>query len=702
MSSGVLASRIRQTLALGLIVGTFPPAQADELALDGANLNLDIAAVVVVGKRYQPEATTSATKTETPLRDIPQSITLMTDEQIRDQSHLSIGDVVRYIPGVTAHQGENNRDQIILRGNSSSADFFLNGVRDDVQYYRDIYNLERIEVLKGPNAMIFGRGGGGGVINRVTKEAGPAPWREVSLLGGSYENKRIAVDLNQPLDDRFALRLNGMYQDANSFRDFVDLERYAVNPTMTFSPGPDTQLTLGYEYLQDKRMADRGISSFEGRPADVDPSTFYGNPDDSHVRAYVNIATATIEHRSGELETRNRTMFGDYDRFYQNFVPGAVDPTQTLVALTSYNNATKRENIFSQTDLTYPATIGSMSHTLLGGFEFGHQETDNFRNTGFFNDTVTSIMVPYGNPTISTPVTFRQSATDADNHITAKVAAAYIQDQIQLSEHVQFLAGARFDRFELDYENNRDGARLDRTDDLFSPRLGLVIKPVESLSLYASYSVSYLPSSGDQFSSLTSITEGLKPEEFNNYEIGAKWDIGGLALTAAVYQLDRNHTRATDPNDPTRTVLTGSQRTTGFELGLAGNVTDRWQIAGGYAYQDARITSTTTAAPEGAQVGQVPYNSISLWNKYQFLPRFGAGLGVIYRSDMYANISDTVTLPGYTRVDAAAYYTINDRLSLQLNVENLFDKKYFINADSNTNITPGSPRIGLLTVSMNF
>ena len=347
MSSKELISRSSLALAIAIALGQIPIAHADDASTSTPGPN---STVTVIGTRYRPAVVSSATRTATPVRDVPQSITLMTEEQVRDQSFASIGDVVRYVPGVTAHQGENNRDQIILRGNSSSADFFLNGVRDDVQYYRDLYNLERIEVLKGPNAMIFGRGGGGGVINRVTKEAGFEPLQSFSLLAGSYDNKRIAADWNQPLSDQFAVRLNGVYQDAESFRDFVDLERYAANPTMTYALSDDTRITLGYEYLRDYRTADRGITSFQGRPAKVDFDTFYGNPDLSYVRAVANIATATIEHRAGAVNIRNRTMFGDYDRSYQNFVPGAANADATQVALTSYNNATQRENIFSQTD----------------------------------------------------------------------------------------------------------------------------------------------------------------------------------------------------------------------------------------------------------------------------------------------------------------------------------------------------------------
>ena len=236
----------------------------------------------------------------------------------------SIADVVSYVPGITSHQGENNRDQLVIRGNSTSADFFLNGVRDDVQYYRDLYNVDSVEALKGPNAMIFGRGGGGGVINRVTKEAGFKPSREISLQGGSFGNKRFTLDVDQPFSHKVAFRINGLYENSGSFRDHVDLDRYGINPTLTLALGRQTRLTLGYEHLHDHRTADRGIPSFQSRPVDVAISTFFGNPSESPVKADVNLASATFDHQIGSFNIRNRTLFGDYDRSYQNFVPGAV------------------------------------------------------------------------------------------------------------------------------------------------------------------------------------------------------------------------------------------------------------------------------------------------------------------------------------------------------------------------------------------
>jgi len=680
-----------------VLFGTVENFPSGAATADAEGPTIELESIAVTASRaesnnYKVEQSFTATKTNTPLLNVPQSISIVTEEQIKDQQMLGLGEVVRYVPGITAHQGENNRDQIVFRGNSSSADFFLNGVRDDVQYYRDLYNLTRVEVLRGPNAMLFGRGGGGGLINRVLKEAGFIPVREITLQTGSYGNQRATVDVNQPLGATTAFRLNALYEDSGSFRQYVGLRRSAVNPTFTFMPAPDTKITLSYEHLLDARTADRGVTSVQGRPAPVPIGTYYGNPDDSHVRAGVDFLAGTFEHQSGNLTIRNHLLFGDYDRGYQNYVPGAVSPDRTQVTLTAYNNATRRRNLFNQTDLTYAASTGQIRHTLLAGAELGLQLTDNLRNTGYFNNTVTSLLVPYALPTIVTPVTFRQSATDADNHLKTSLAAIYAQDQVEFSPHLQAIVGLRYDSFGLEYHNNRTGENLRRDDGLISPRAGLVFKPVAQASLYANYSVSYLPSSGDQFSSLTTVTQQVKPERFTNHEIGAKWEITPrLALDAAVYRLDRTNTRATDPADPTRIIQTGSTRTDGFEIGLSGSLTRDWSVAGGYAWQDASIRSATTAAPAGARVALVPRHNFALWNKYQVTAKFGVGLGAVYRSAMFAAIDNTVVLPGYTRFDAAAYYVFSPRWRLQANVENFLDRKYYATADSNTNISPGSP-----------
>jgi catecholate siderophore receptor len=699
-------ARFAALLTLALLPG---PAFAQSDSLTRADTTPQVLpAIEVYGKgsaSYGEHRIRTATKTDALLRDVPQSVTVVNRDVIADQRMQGMADVVRYVPGITMGQGEGNRDQPTIRGNNTTSGFFVDGMRDDVQYFRDLYNVERVEALNGPNALIFGRGVAGGALNRVMKSADWTPRRELQLQGGSYGNRRSTLDFGQAVSDRVALRLNAMYENSDVYRNDVGLERYGINPTVTLRLTPRTQVVAGYERFRDDRTADRGIPSFAGAPlAIASPRVFFGDPTLSYADALVNVGSVTFEHTvpSG-LTLRNRSVFADYNKIYQNVFPGAVNEAGTEVQISAYNNATDRRNLLNETELTYRLVTGGLRQTLLGGVAVGRQITDNFRNTGFFNNAATTFSTPLSNPTIAVPITFRQSATDADNHSTATSLSVYGQSQLFLSDHWQALVGLRYERFDVDFVNRRTSEALSRTDDLLSPRAGLLFKPIEPVTLYTSYSVSALPSSGDQFSSLTVTTETLKPEKFKNYEIGAKWDVfDRLALAAAVYRLDRTNTTAPDPADPSRVVQTGSQRTDGFEFSVAGAITPVWQVIGGYSYQDATITSRTAAAQEGATVPLVPRHTLALWNRYQVVPSVGVGVGVIYQDDMFAAIDDAVTLPSFVRVDAAAYYTVNRWLRLQANIENLFDRTYYPTAHSNNNITPGSPRAVRLSVITGF
>lgn len=665
---------------------------------------------------YAAKRSTTATKTDTPLLDTPQSITVITQDQMRDQAVQSLAEAARYVPGVGFTQGEGNREKPTFRGIATTSDFFIDGIRDDVQYYRDLYNIERVEVFKGPNAMIFGRGATGGLINRVTKQPEWNPFIGGSLTLGSYGNKRATIDLNRPVNDQLSFRLNGLYEKSDSYRDGVGLTRSGINPTLSWRTGNKTLVTLGYEHFKDDRIADRGVSSFRGRPVATDPSTFFGNAAGSPTNTSLDAVNIGVEHEfANGIYLRNRTRWSDQDKFYQNVYAGAVNDTGTTVALNAYNNATRRKSIFNQTDLNYTINTGAVKHQLLAGMELGQQDTDNFRNTGFFPGNVRSVNVPLGNPQTFLPVTYSQSATDANNTGVSKVGAVYFQDQIELSRQFQVVAGLRYDSFKVDFTNNRNGQNVKTNDNPVSPRLGVIYKPREDMSLYANYSIGFQPRAGDQLSSLNLTNASLQPEKFKNYEIGAKWDIRpNLAVTAALYRLDRTNVIVLDPADPsnTRTMLSDGQRSDGIELGISGKVTAAWSVAGGYSYTDAKFLADTSATLRaGGAVGSVPRHTIALWNRYDFTPVWGAGAGVIYRSKMYASNEQTATtaapipnvdLPGYTRVDAALFYTINKNLQMQVNVENLFDKKYFINANSNTNITPGSPRAFRVALNARF
>ena len=710
----------RASAAAALFASTVlaAPALANEADAGGAGAEAAEVQdpIVVVGQRdeYGVKSTSTATKTNTDIKDIPQALTVISESQIEDQQLRSIADVLYFVPGATPGTGESNRDQITLRGNSTTADFFVDGIRDDVQYFRDFYNVDRIEVLKGPNAMIFGRGGGGGIVNRVTKRSSLGTHRQLMAAGDSFGGVRFTGDVDQPLGNGVGLRINGMYENGDSFRRHVDLERYAINPTVGIQAGPDTRIDLAYEYLHDRRTTDRGVPSDNRdgggtidnpiKPLDGFDKIFFGDPDESYARADVHVATFAIEHRFAEgLTLRNRTRYGDYDKFYQNIFPNGLsapnqaNPTEvgTQVAMGAYNSRNDRRNLFSQTDLIWENRLGGIDQTLLLGFELGGQKSRNFRQTGSF--ALGDNRFPLTDPTIDADVSYANVGSDADNRTKATVAAIYVQDQIRLSPMFEIVAGLRFDSFKLEVDDfHGAGGEFSRRDELWSPRLGLIVKPTPNLSLYASYSRSYLPQSGDQFSGLALNTETLKPERFDNYELGAKWEpIEGLLATAAIYRLDRTNTRLTDPANPAQFILTGEQRSKGIELGLERSISDNWQVSAGYAWQKAEVTERTSACnPEVApcRVPLVPRHSFSLWSRYDFTTQLGAGLGVIARSKSYASIGNTVKLPGYARVDAALFYKLTDQIEAQVNVENLLGADYFPTAHSDNNIAPGAPR----------
>lgn len=652
---------------------------------------------------YVARATSTATKTNTPLLDIPQAISVVTAEQAADRGSESLGEALQYVPGVSVAQGEGHRDQITIRGQATTADFFVDGVRDDVEYFRDLYNIQAVEILKGASAMAFGRGGGGGVVNRVTKKADGVPIREVTVNTGMYDRKRVSLDVGQSLTSSAAVRLNAMYEDSESFRDFFELERYGINPTAAFALGDRTRLSLSYEHYKDDRTVDRGVPSFNGRPSRGPIETFFGNPDVSFADFEANVATATIEHRTGfGLNIRNHTLFADYDKLYQNIFASSEVVAGSL-SIGGYQDFTDRRSVFNQTDFTYRHDMGGgIRHTLAAGTELSRQETGNGRNEPRFFDPLagpSEITVPFASPTSFAPVFFtnptRLRSTDVD------VVSGYIQDQLEITEYLEIIGGLRFDRFDIDFRNGLNGQTLSRVDEVWSERLGAVFKPVQTVSLYVSMSNSFLPGAGDQFNNLGTVNgETLEPEEFDNREVGFKWEVApSLFFTGAVYTLDRTNQIVTA--GPFSGQQVGLTRTEGGELALTGYVTDDWQISANWGRQFAEVVDGNPA-----QVGKtlpfVPTDVISIWNKYRFTSLLAAGVGVIHQTSSFAALDNAVELPSFTRVDAALFLDLGENWEAQVNVENVLDEEYFASAHNNNNISPGAPRSAYVTVKARF
>jgi catecholate siderophore receptor len=567
--------------------------------------------------------------------------------------------------------------------------------------------------------MIFGRGGGGGVINRVTKRPVANAFISGSGSADTYGAWYVDADISQPLSESVSTRMNAVYEEFRNNRDFYDGRRVAINPTVALSLGGATRIDLGFEYNSDKRTIDRGVpSAVQGsltspsRPLTGVRDTFFGVPGFNVSDFEAKVLNGRVEHRfSDNLTLTSRILYGDYDKLYRNaFAVTPVTPRGGVrsVGLEAYSDPTTRTNLLNQNDLVWTVTTGPVRHVLLAGFEVSDQRTRNQRINGFFGggDIVNGgrrVFVGLADPITVPPVTLRTAANTGYRSVrtNADVTAFYVQDQISIGDHVDVIGGVRRDRFTLNVDDLVAAQSYSRTDTLWSPRVGVVLKPVQPVSIYASYSRSFLPQSGDQFSSLDITSAALEPERFDNYELGLKWDIlPTLNLTAAIYQLDRTNTRAADPNDAARTVLTGAQRSKGFELGLSGAITAQWQISAGYALQDATIRKTTSVAPAGREVPLVTKQQASLWTRYDLTPRLGAGVGVYHQSKSFTSISNTAILPAFTRVDAAAFFKLTPQIEAQINVENLLNSDYFSSAYNDNNIMPGAPTTVRATVRM--
>jgi len=524
-----------------------------------------------------------------------------------------------------------------------------------------------------------------------------------------------------------------MYENSDTFRQYGHLERYGINPTVTLKPDDNTKIKLSYEYFHDERTADRGnpSQSLPGGVTRFNPttpfapngnfSTFFGSPSLNTAQATVQTGMAIIEHDfENGLTVRNGTIAADYKKFYQNVYPtngplaGAVNPADTAVNLGAYQHTTNRDNVFNQTDFIYKTWTGPVFHTVGFGTEFGRQTGVDIRNTGVFpNGTNTIVQNPFA-PTYFGPVNFVHHFTgtntdgvttpDSNSRYALNVQSGYVRDTIEINRGVQLIAGARFDRFDMSATDMNTNRNRNRVDNLVSPQGAIIIKPTDAMSVYTVYSISYLPASGDQFSTLTDGTLILQPQRFENVELGMKWNINPkLLFSTAVYNLNRTNQPIADGNNPGFFFASGSTLTRGIEASLVGQVTAQWQSSLAYAYTDAKITSmTSTTVVPGNRVQLVPYNQFAWWNKYQFTPMWAAALGVIVFGDSFASSDDTVRLPSFVRFDAAVYARIDETWSAQLNVENIFDKGYWASADGNNNISPGQGRTVRLMARAKF
>jgi len=643
-TDNIIIRKILLGSALSLLTNAVAFAQTssdDEIIVIGTYLSID---------------KINAVKTPTPIINVPQSLSIIGEEQIKDQAFTNIGDITRFTPGITISQGEGHRDSIIIRGQQTTADFFQDGVRDDVQYFRPLYNIAQVEILRGSNALLFGRGGTGGIVNRVTKTA--TLGEQFTGFSGSLDTFGAysgSLDLNYTTSENSAVRLNGFYEELNNHRDFFEGTRFGFNPTAKLEVSPQTTLNLSYEYLDDDRIVDRGVPSVNVEnepdiPLEGFDNTFFGSPDNNLTTLQAHILRARVEHDfSGNIRGNVTAQYADYDKRYQNLFAAGFNADTNEITLDGYNDLTDRTNLIFQANLVGEFETGPIGHTVLVGAEYADQDTQNARFDNVFDNNGDGIFdgnevagtpdddqatFAFTDPLVIPAFAFTDLNRNRDSQI--KVFSAYIQDQIDLTDNFKLVLGGRFDSFDIDVldifevDDGNDG-QFSRKDEEFSPRLGLIYKPLENISIYGSYSETFLPRSGEQFLTLNLNNADTEPQGFENLEAGLKWDIRpDLSFTAAIFELDRNNFLTVDTDDVGQLVPVEASLTQGFELQLFGNLTQDWSINAGYAYQDGEVREEGDNN-DGNRTRQTPENTFSLWNNYQVTDKFGIGGGVLSR-----------------------------------------------------------------------
>lgn len=691
------------------------PPQATDIDGDEDEPATGVSEVVITGVR--PLLGDKLPKT---LQNTPQSVTLVTQALMQEQGATRLEDALRNVPGVTLNAGEGaaRGDTVNLRGFSAFNDFFLDGIRDAAVYNRDSFNLEAVEVVKGPSATLFGRGSTGGAINQVSKAPGLSPFAIVTGEVGTNDAYRGTADIDQPIGPNAAIRLNAMGESsAVAERDDVKNRRWGVAPSLAVGLGQPTTVTFSYLHQQEDDVPDAGVPFVDGRPAPVARTNFYGLASD-RTTAQDDIGTARIRHDfSPSLSLADTIRYANYAFDYTFDAPnfGATPPTAAtplssiLVGRDSPSSSGVQTNLTNQLDLTSRFQTGFVTHTLVTGIELARQTNDLDRYVNPFNGAnnwipETSLLHP--DPNQVRP----HEPISAVQHTTADSESAYVNDIIGLGAHVDLIAAVRFDRFAADYRQTAlsTGAvtNLGHVDNVFSPRLALVFKPAANQSYYLSYGTSFDPSA--EALTLTTKTANLGPVKARTFEVGGKWNVldNRLLLTAAAFQVEVDNAQTNDPDNPTLTVLNGDERVDGFELGASGHLTSKLEITAGYTYLDGQTIASGTAADVGKFMPNVARNAANVWAEYEFTHGFELGVGANYLGKRFADSGEAASVPAYLVWNAMAAYRVNDHLTLQVNAINLFNSLYFdglyYTSASENHAIPGAGRTIKLTARARF
>lgn len=648
--------------------------------------------------------------------EIPQSMTIVTEDLMREQAAFNLRDALRNVTGIALQAGEGGGaqgDNLSLRGFAARTDIFLDGIRDTGQYNRDVFNLEQIDVLKGPSAVYFGRGSTGGVINQVSKTPQAERFYDGTLSGGNGPLGRGTIDLNQPIGNTMALRLNGLAQYNEVVgRDYVDNLRFGAAPSFAWGIGTPTLVTASYQYYYENNQPDRGIPmlTFPGQiggPPDVDPSNYYGIVQQDFEKVHLHRGTITFDHKFNE-----NIALHNIGRYQWSSREGAVTPGGILAPVTAgqplgsivvtRNRAGRDESesiLANQTEALFKFNTWMLKHKLVGGVDLAKQTYD--------RQTVT--LTPGPNTSLTNPDPFPPgiyTSTDgARFEADTKSVGAYVIDDVQILSWLKLMAGARYDYFDSDITNfNANGtvaSEFSRVDQFWSPRAALIVQPTAAQTYYFAWGRSFNPSA-EQLNSINLANQGTDPEQSDSYELGGKIGFfnNALGLTGSIFRINKSNARTVDPITGIAT-LDGNVQSQGIELGIIGRPLPEWNIFFGYTHLDTEILEGAEVGTQGKDLANAPADTLSLWTTYDFLTKWQVGTGVFYSSSRWGNNTNTIRVPGYVRWDLTGAYQVTKNAGVRLNIQNMMNTTYY-DQISGGRATPGDGRTFILSGNFTF
>jgi catecholate siderophore receptor len=729
-----------------------PPAkQAEGGSADAKPIDPQAAqlpGVTVQGDRERKLQSIKQTKS---LLDTPQTATVIPAEVIKEQGASTLVQVLRSTPGISMQAGEGGTggapgDSLSIRGFNARKDIFIDGVRDFGSYSRDPFNLDQVEIVKGPSSALAGRGSTGGFVNLVTKQPQKDSFYAGTVSGGTDSYKRLTLDLNQSLDNGTeaykgaALRINAVGFDADTpGRDYVTNRRKGINPTLTFGLGSPTQVSIGFFHLDQDNLPDFGIpfvplannnvpgvAGYGNQVAPVPYSNFYGLVNRDHENVYTNIGTLTVRHEFGNgVLLSNHTQYGLTYRDSIVSAPRFINATTTNINHELQTLDETDTSIVNQTDAVFKFSTDSVKHTVVTGVEIGYETSGNYAKGAYNPGTSPATSAPLAatafpttdlfHPDAFQPYSYSVLRTGAHTYTAARTQALYAFDTVDFDKRWSLTAGLRWDRFDAESESTSSiftgnaVTDLGRVDKFLSWRAALSYKPAQNGNIYLAAGTSFNPSAealtlANAANSLNS--SNLGPEKSISYEVGTKWELDKLLLTAAVFQIDKTNARTEDPANPNDFItLNGEQRMRGVELGASGKLTPEWGVTAGYAYLNGRIISSANPLEVGQPMSSAPKNSASLWTTYAFASRWDIGGGVTYVGKRVVNTTNTRQVDGYTTLDAMAAYHVNGHFTVRLNAYNLTDKSYVLdmyNTGSSGHVIPGPGRSAVLSGEFAF